>query len=266
MTASEDSRPSLDEQAAAAAASVGWRLEVVDEAPSTNHLVAERFRGGEEHGLVVVAEHQTAGRGRLGRGWVTPARTSVTASFLLVPEEDPDGGRRSWSWLPLLTGMAAARAIGAVTGLDAVLKWPNDVLVEGGKVGGILLERVGDGRAAAVIGVGLNVDQTADELPVQEATSLRLATGGQVDRTRLLAALITELARAYDDWHSGGQLLGAYRELCSTLGRQVRVMVPGGEIEGEALDVDDDGRLVVRTQDGEEHLAAGDVVHVRAPS
>lgn len=264
MTVTEDSRPPLDEQAAAAAAdAVGWRLETVEEAPSTNHLVAERFRGGEPQGLVVVAEHQTAGRGRLGRGWVTPARTSVTASFLLVPDDERT---RPWSWLPLLTGMAAARAIESVTGLAAVLKWPNDVLVEGGKVGGILLERVGDGRAAAVIGVGLNVDQSDEELPVQEATSLRLATGGRVDRGRVLAALISELARAYDDWQAGTSVLPAYRELCSTLGRQVRVIVPGGEVHGEAVDVDDDGRLVVRTQDGEEHLAAGDVVHVRAPS
>ena len=265
MTDTQSTRPPLDRQAAeAAAGSVGWRLEIVEETPSTNHLVAERFREGEPHGLVVVAEHQTAGRGRLGRGWVTPARTSVTVSFLLVPEHDGTG---PWSWLPLLTGMAAARAIASVTGLQPELKWPNDVLVGGGKLGGILIERVGNGdRAAAVVGIGLNVDQSAEELPVQEATSLTLAGAGEVDRTAVLSALVAELARGYDAWHAGRPLLPEYRELCSTLGRQVRVLVPGGEVSGEAVDVDDEGRLVVRTADGEEHLAAGDVVHVRAAS
>ncbi len=262
MTGPESTRPPLDRQAAQAAAeSVGWRLEVVEEAPSTNHLVADRFRDGEPHGLVLVAEHQTAGRGRLGRGWVTPSRTSVTASFLLVPE---GGGNGPWSWLPLLTGMAAARAVDAVTSLHPELKWPNDVLLESRKLGGILIERVGAGdHAAAVIGVGLNVHQDAADLPVEEATSLALA-GVDVERTALLAALIAELARAYDDWHVGRPLLPAYRERCTTLGRQVRVLVPGGEVDGEAVDVDEDGRLVVRTAEGEEHLAAGDVVHVRA--
>lgn len=241
---------------------MGWRLEVVDEAPSTNHLVAERFRGGEPHGLVLVAEHQTAGRGRLGRGWVTPARTSVTASFLLVPEGERNG---PWSWLPLLTGMAAARAIATVTGLVPELKWPNDVLFDGRKLGGILIERVGNGdHAAAVVGVGLNVHQTPAELPVQEATSLSIAGAVDVDRTAVLVALVTTLAAAYDDWHTGRPLLPSYRERCSTLGRRVRVLVPGGEVDGEAVDVDEDGRLVVRTAEGEEHLAAGDVVHVRA--
>jgi BirA family biotin operon repressor/biotin-[acetyl-CoA-carboxylase] ligase len=263
MTGTESTRPPLDRPAAEAAArAVGWRLEIVDEAPSTNHLVAERFRGGEPHGLVVVAEHQTAGRGRLGRGWVTPARTSVTASFLLVPESAQAG---PWSWLPLLTGMAAARAIAAVTGLQPELKWPNDVLLEGRKLGGILIERVGNGGdAAAVVGIGLNVSQDAAELPVEEATSLSIAGAREVDRTAVLSALVSELARGYDDWHAGRPLLPAYRELCSTLGREVRVLVPGGEISGEAVDVDEDGRLVVRTAEGEEHLAAGDVVHVRA--
>lgn len=263
MTGSETTRPPLDRaRAEAAARSVGWRLEVVEEAPSTNQLLAERFRAGEPHGLVLAAEHQTAGRGRLGRGWVTPARTSVTASFLLVPES---AGTGPWSWLPLLTGLAAARAIEGVTGLRPQLKWPNDVLVEGRKLGGILIERVGNGgHAAAVVGIGLNVTQGTADLPVQEATSLSLAGATQVDRTEVLCRLVSELARGYDDWHAGRPLLSTYRELCSTLGRQVRVLVPGGEVSGRAVDVDEDGRLVVRTGAGEEHLAAGDVVHVRA--
>ncbi len=239
-----------------------WRVEVVDETASTNADVAERFRAGEQEGLVLVAEHQTAGRGRLGREWVTPARTSVTVSFLLVPG---DISAESWPWLPLLTGVASAAAVRRVTGVEVELKWPNDVLADGHKLGGILLERVEHGgSAAAVVGVGINCTQSADELPVPEATSLSILTGGAVDRSALLAALVEELAARYDEWRAGGDLRAAYLELCRTPGQEVRVAVPGGEVVGQAVDVDPNGRLVVRTEAGEEHLGAGDVVYVRA--
>ena len=236
-------------------------MDVVEETSSTNADVAERFRAGEQEGLVLVAEHQSAGRGRMGREWVAPARSSLTASFLLVPGDVP---AERWPWLPLLTGIAAASAVRRVTGVEVDLKWPNDVLAGGQKLGGILLERVDHGgAAAAVVGIGINCTQSADELPVPEATSLAIATGGPVDRSALLGAMVEELAARYDEWRQGADLRPAYLERCATPGQDVRVAVPGGEVVGRAVDVDEGGRLVVRTDAGEERLGAGDVVHVR---
>lgn len=260
------SRPPLDRAALAAAS--GWRFEVLEESPSTNAEVAARFRAGEPPGLALAAEHQTAGRGRLGRTWVTPARSALTVSFLLDPAGVPVA---RWPWLPLLAGVAVAGAVrrsapDAAAGV--ALKWPNDVLCDDRKLAGILLERVEAGaRAAAVVGVGLNVSQAAGELPVETATSLALA-GAEVDRTGLLLALADELASRAEAWTAaGGEPDGVrapYLGLCSTVGRRVRVQLPGQELlQGEAVDVDGDGRLVVRTDGRERRIGAGDVVHVR---
>jgi BirA family biotin operon repressor/biotin-[acetyl-CoA-carboxylase] ligase len=257
MSDDADARPPLE----SIGTSTRWRVEVVEESASTNAEVADRFRSGEDEGLVLAAEHQTAGRGRLGREWVTPARSSLTVSFLLVPVRAP---AERWPWLPLLTGVAAAAAVRRVTGVQATLKWPNDVLAADHKLGGILLERVErNGTPAAVVGIGINCHQAQHELPVPEATSLALVSGDQVDRSALLGALVEEVASHYDAWVAGADLRSAYLELCTTPGQQVRVAVPGGEVVGEAIDVDEAGRLVVRTADGENHLGAGDVVHVR---
>jgi BirA family biotin operon repressor/biotin-[acetyl-CoA-carboxylase] ligase len=263
MSPDPDSRPPLD---AAGATPEGsrWHVEVLETCPSTNAEVAERFRSGEEEGLVLAAEDQTAGRGRLGRDWVTPPRASLTVSFLLVPDGVPP---ERWPWLPLLTGVAAADAVRRTAGAAVDLKWPNDVLAEGRKLAGILLERVErpDGTAAAVLGIGINCSQGQEELPVPEATSLQLLTGEEVDRTALLEALVEDVASRLEQWAGPGlaDLQADYRALCITPGQQVRVAVPGGDVAGEAVEVDDDGRLVVRTADGEERLGAGDVVHVR---
>jgi BirA family biotin operon repressor/biotin-[acetyl-CoA-carboxylase] ligase len=257
MSDHEDSRPPIDVTGVPGR----WRAEVVEEVASTNAAVADRFRGGEPEGLVLAAEHQTSGRGRLGREWVTPARSSLTVSFLLVPDGVP---AERWPWLPLLTGVAAADAVRRVTGAEVVLKWPNDVLAGDHKLGGILLERVErSGSAAAVVGIGINCDQSDEQLPVPEATSLAIVTGGPVDRSALLTALVEELGARYDEWTSGADLRSAYLELCTTPGQQVKVAVPGGEVVGQAVDVDEAGRLVVRTEAGDERLGAGDVVHVR---
>ena len=257
MSEDEDSRPPID---LGDRTPSRWRVEVVEQASSTNADVAERFRAGESEGLVVVAEHQTAGRGRLGREWVTPARSSLTVSFLLLPDVPAD----RWPWLPLLTGVAAAAAVRRVSGVEVELKWPNDVLAGGLKLGGILLERVEhEGSAAAVVGIGINCAQSADELPVPEATSLAMVTGIPPDRSALLGALLEDLGAQYDDWSAGADLRAAYLELCRTPGQDVRVAVPGGEVVGQAVDVDEQGRLVVRTDGGLEHLGAGDVVYVR---
>jgi BirA family biotin operon repressor/biotin-[acetyl-CoA-carboxylase] ligase len=236
-------------------------VEVVDTAPSTNALVAERGRTGAGEGLVVVAEHQTAGRGRLDRTWETPARSALTVSVLLRPRV----AAMEWPWFPLLTGRAAAVALRNL-GAPVALKWPNDVLLDGRKVGGILTERVDTpGGAALVVGVGINVGMTPEQLPVETATSLAVA-GLDVDRTDLLSALLRSLRSEYDAFQRGGAaaLRSSYAASCETLGRQVEVSLPSGEtLSGEATGIDEGGRLLVRTAEGVVPVSAGDVVHLR---
>jgi len=257
----ETDRPPLDPDRLAAP---GWRVEVTEASPSTNADLAARARAGEPAGLVVVTEHQTAGRGRLDRVWVTPPRAALTFSLLVRPDTVPV---LRWPWLPLLTGLAVVEAVRDVVGVPAALKWPNDVLVGDLKLAGILVERVeAPAGAAAVVGVGLNVSSTREELPVDTATSLRLAGAGPVDRSALLVAVLARFSHWYDAWSAsrGGGVRPSYREACSTIGREVRVELPdGGPLRGRAVDVDDDGRLLVDDGHTVRPLGAGDVVHVR---
>jgi BirA family biotin operon repressor/biotin-[acetyl-CoA-carboxylase] ligase len=263
MTSSPAPRPPLDP--ARLVTPDGWRVELVEATPSTNAALAERARAGEQPGLVLVTEHQTAGRGRLDRAWETPARSSLTFSVLLRPHVPAT----SWSWLPLLTGYAVQAAL-ADRLPDIALKWPNDVLVDDGsgagrKVCGILVERVeaADGPMV-VVGVGINVDQTLDELPVATATSVSLETGEPVERTGLLSQVLGSLHGLQGLLDDVGALRRAYADVCVTLGRTVDVHLPGGAVRrGEALDIDATGALVVATDDGALTVAAGDVVHVR---
>jgi BirA family transcriptional regulator, biotin operon repressor / biotin---[acetyl-CoA-carboxylase] ligase len=284
---SDLARPPLREAALARALTQGpdavWRaVEVVPRTGSTNADVAARARAGEPEGLVLAADHQLAGRGRLGRTWQAPPRAGLAVSVLLRPQVDPS----RWSWLPLLAGLAVAEALTRVCGVPAGLKWPNDVLVpepvrgrppeqgERRKVCGVLAEAVpgvGGVPEAAVVGLGLNVDQHRDELPVPTATSLRLAGAATLDRDTVLRACLRALAIRYRRWtDAGGDPRGsgvgpAYREACLTLGQDVEVQRPGWEpVRGVAEGVDDDGRLVVVPRDGpRQAIAAGDVVHVR---
>jgi BirA family biotin operon repressor/biotin-[acetyl-CoA-carboxylase] ligase len=236
-----------------------WVVEVVETAPSTNALVADRARAGAGEGLVVVAEHQTAGRGRLDRTWETPARSALTLSLLLRPRL-PSG---DWPWFPLLAGYAtslALRRAGAVVDL----KWPNDVLLDGRKLAGILTERLETPTGPAlVVGIGINVGMTVAELPLDEATSLAVA-GLAVDRTDLLSLLLQSLRTEYDDLQRRGPvpLRSAYAAACVTVGRHVRVSLPSGEtLSGEASAIDQGGQLMVRTPGGIASVSAGDVVH-----
>jgi len=233
---------------------------------STNADLAVAAGDGEPAGLVLVAGEQTAGRGRLGRTWSAPAGTALTFSVLLRP---PVAANRL-GWLPLVTGLAVVEAIRGACG-DAVhpiavdLKWPNDVLVEGRKLGGILSERVG-GTDAVVVGVGVNVTMTADQLPVPTATSLAVALSPVLPPTvdAILDAVLARLDARYSTWEAGTDPLEEYRAACSTLGRAVRVDLPAGaQLSGTARDVDVEGRLLVETASGVQAVAAGDVEHVR---
>lgn len=262
MSGPTHSRPPLDVERIRDSLGASYDVQVVQAAPSTNALVAARARSGAAAGLVVVAEHQTAGRGRLDRTWETPSRAALTVSVLLRP----DLGPVDWPWLPLLTGVAVARALGEL-GVDAALKWPNDVLVADRKVAGLLAERVDTAAGpAAVLGIGLNVTTTRAELPVDSATSLALE-GSSVDRTVLMVKILTSLRREYDEWRGPvGQpgLLAAYSALCTTLSRTVRVDLPSGEaVTGVAVGIAAGGGLVVGTGRNTVTVGAGDVVHVR---
>ncbi len=233
-------------------------VEVLAETGSTNAVVAERARAGAAPWLVVATEHQVAGRGRLDRTWETPDRAALTFSVLLCPTREG----QEWPWLPLVAGVATVGALRG-RGVRAGLKWPNDVMVEDHKLAGILAERVETPTGpAAVLGIGLNVHQSIEELPVPAATSVALATGTTPDRTGLLVDLLTHLRTAYDAWQLGGgaAVRPGYLDACVTLGREVRVSLPGGEVlTGPAEDVDGAGRLVVAGTP----VAAGDVLHVR---
>jgi BirA family biotin operon repressor/biotin-[acetyl-CoA-carboxylase] ligase len=246
-----------------------WQdLQIVTSTGSTNADLAAAARAGAPEGSVLVAEAQGAGRGREGREWVSPPRAGLTFSVLLRPEGVPIA---RWGWLPLLAGVALTRAVGRLGEIDAWLKWPNDLLLGPRREKGAgLLAEVADG--GVVVGIGLNVTTLAEELPRPDATSLRLQDAACTDRGPLLQAVLRELEHDYVAWRDAGGdpeasgLRRVYAESCDTIGRHVRVLLPGGaELTGEAVDVDADGRLVVRPDGGGEivTVAAGDVIHVR---
>jgi BirA family transcriptional regulator, biotin operon repressor / biotin---[acetyl-CoA-carboxylase] ligase len=260
-------RPALDGPALSAALtrdSALWRsLEVVQEIGSTNAALAAAAADDAPEGTVLVAEHQVSGRGRLDRVWTSPPRAGLTVSFLLRP--DVPAARRGW--LPLLTGVALAEAVGEVTGVRASLKWPNDLLaLDGRKLAGILAE---SSSTAVVVGVGLNVSTTTAELP-DTATSLSRVTGATVDRAPVLLAFLRAVERRYRQWTAAlgdpvsSGLARDYLAWSSTVGTDVAVSLPDGStLAGRATAVDWDGRLVVATPAGQVELASGDVRHVR---
>jgi len=245
-----------------------FTVEILPETPSTNAVLAQRAREGAAEGLVVVTEHQTAGRGRLDRTWETPLHSALTFSVLLRPPAEQVPAER-WPWLPLLAGLAVTTAL-REEGYAAGVKWPNDVLITGTggdrKVCGILVERIEtpDGPAA-VVGIGLNTSLTADELPVPTATSLALESDAPVDRTEVLRHVLRVLLGHYADWVADAERLRpAYVRASATLGREVRAELPdGGMLVGTATGVDGTGRLVIATPEGERLVGAGDVVHLR---
>jgi BirA family transcriptional regulator, biotin operon repressor / biotin---[acetyl-CoA-carboxylase] ligase len=290
MSNDQDALPAFDAAAVArrAVRPEGlWReVRAVAETGSSNADLLAAARAGAAEGTVLVAEAQTAARGRLGRRWASPPRAGLTFSVLLRPDGVPGS---QLGWLPLLTGVAAVTAVRAVTAVDAALKWPNDILAGGQKLGGILAERAGD---AVVAGIGINVWQGRDALPPGTgATSLALLaapggtgpsappapprsplTGGPGLRERLLAELLAGLAHWYLAWRDQASpgdadacgLRQEYTRRCATLGHAVAVTMPGAEtITGTATGLDRAGRLEVRTAHGLVAVTAGDVVHVR---
>ncbi|MEU7896903.1 biotin--[acetyl-CoA-carboxylase] ligase [Nonomuraea sp. NPDC049152] len=251
-------------------------LTVVDRTGSTNADLAQQARAGAREGSVLIAEAQFAGRGRLGRIWNAPPRSGLTFSVLLRPQVPPD----RQGWLPLLFGVAAASAVRRVAELDVRLKWPNDLLVGERKLAGILAERVENG--AVVVGMGLNVTLRTPELPTDAATSIAIELEGAeadpdpdrerpqgTDRDPLIKAILREIESHYREWTAAdgdadaSGLRAAYQASSATIGREVRVELPGERLlTGMATGIDPSGHLQVAGQT----LSAGDVVHVRPSS
>lgn len=256
MPSSPDARPPLDPSRLPAT------VQIVDRIGSTNAGLAEQARGGAPAGTTLTTEWQTAGRGRLDRGWSVPERAAVTVSTILRPELRA----ADWPWLPLFAGYVVHEAL-APTVPGVALKWPNDVLVEPGgrKLCGILVERVDAPTGpAAVVGIGINADQTQEELPIPNATSVRLATGAPADRTGLLAELLACFERERHLLDDIDELRRRYEERCITVGMEVRVELPADrQLLGTAVGIDPSGRLLVRGGAETTAVGAGDVVHVR---
>jgi BirA family biotin operon repressor/biotin-[acetyl-CoA-carboxylase] ligase len=289
-------RPPLDPAALRqAAVRTGglWRtIDVVQSTGSTNADLLARALDGEPEGTVLATEDQRAGRGRLGRSWITRPRAALTFSLLVRPGVPP--ARRGW--LPLLTGVAVAEAITSVTGVATSLKWPNDVLSGPGepspghgKLVGILAEAAAD---AIVVGIGVNVSTEASELPERGPGALPAASlltagaqPGTLDRTPLLLAILDAFERRYLAWREAAGdpeasgVRAEYVRKSGTIGRPVRAELPGGQaLSGPAVGVDADGRLLVRSSAGAGTagsavtagtagsvvpVAAADIVHLR---
>jgi BirA family biotin operon repressor/biotin-[acetyl-CoA-carboxylase] ligase len=241
-------------------------FDVVD---STNRYLLDEARAGAPEGVVAVADHQSAGRGRLGRRWEAPAGASLLVSVLLRPGVPP----ADRYLVTAAVALAAAQAVEEETGVDLAVKWPNDLLApDGRKVAGVLAEAEGD---AVVVGIGINVSWPTedDELAgpgledlAGRATSLAALGGRPVPRDRLLTALLAALeprAAALADAAGRRRLAAELRGACATLGARVRVELADGPIDGTAVDLTPSGQLVVETASGRQVVSAGDVTHLR---
>lgn len=239
---------------------IASHFEVVAESPSTNAELRDRAADATAwpHLSALLTTNQTAGRGRLDRSWLTPPGSAVAVSVLLRDLPAP----AARGWIPLVAGAAMADAVAAqAPGHETGVKWPNDVLVDGRKICGILAEATAD---AVIVGAGINTRMTAEQLPVRTATSFA-ALGVDVDEDRLVADYLAGLGRLVASLaESGDDVRIAVSARCLTLGRRIRASLPTGEeLVGTAVALGDDGALIVETDGTRRPIAAGDVVHVR---
>ncbi|QDP95711.1 biotin--[acetyl-CoA-carboxylase] ligase [Microlunatus elymi] len=251
--------------ASAAADGLWRRIEVVEETGSTNADLADWARNGAAgDGTALLTGFQSRGRGRLDRTWTAPPGASLAMSMLVLPG---DSSAHRWTWLPLICGMATAEGLRRATGVAPMLKWPNDVMVGDRKLCGILAERVETPNGpGCVIGVGINTDLTEEQLPVPWATSLALLGASTRNKTTLAVTVLRAFELLYRQWQNdfdAAALATSYVGRCATIGRQVRVVLPEGDVTGRAEAIDDHGRLVVQTDRGRQTFGAGDVVHLR---
>ena len=242
---------------------IGRDIRVFEQTTSTNDVVEKLARDGVKEGVVVFAESQTKGRGRLGRVWNSPTRKGLWFSILLRPNLRP----QETTQLTVAAATAIWRAIHAETGISAEIKWPNDILIRGKKVVGILTELSAevDRVKHIILGIGVDVNLTASEMPTELrkiATSLRIESGQFVSRAELATAILRELDHDYARVCSGGfaKLADEWEQHCTTIGQQVVVSLGPRKIRGHAESLDDDGALLVRTEHGHiERVIGGDV-------
>jgi BirA family biotin operon repressor/biotin-[acetyl-CoA-carboxylase] ligase len=242
---------------------IGRDIRVFQETTSTNDIIEKLARDGVKEGVVVFAESQTRGRGRLGRKWISPGGKGLWFSVLLRPKLRPQAVTR----LTVASATALVRAVHSQTGLMPEIKWPNDLLVGGRKLAGILTEMSAelDRVKYVILGIGVDVNLTASEFPLEirrTATSLRIETGTAIDRAELAAWILRELDRDYNRVCSGlyEAVADEWEQRCTTLGRDVVISAGNRGIKGRAESLDGDGALLLRTEHGHlEAVVGGDV-------
>lgn len=242
---------------------VGRDIRVFEETTSTNDVAEKLARDGVKEGVVVFAESQTKGRGRLGRKWISPPRKGLWFSVLLRPPLRP----LAVTQMTIAAATALARAIRAQAGLAPEIKWPNDILLQGKKVAGILTELSAelDRVKYIIIGIGVDVNLNTGEFPAdlrKLATSLKIEAGRKLDRAELAVQILRELDCDYDRICSGQfeTVANEWEKHCTTIGRQVTIRMGERKIQGRAESLDTDGALLLRTQHGRlERIIGGDV-------
>ena len=242
---------------------IGREITVLEQTTSTNDEIQKAALNGHEEGLVVFAESQTHGRGRMGRRWSSPAGKGLWFSFLLRPRLAPG----ECTQLTAATATALVRAIQDKTNITPEIKWPNDLMIQGKKVAGILTEMSAelDNVRHVIVGIGIDVNQTASEFPAEiqsTATSLKLATGKNISRTDLAITILRELDQDYSRIVRGkfSDVADEWASRCSTLGKQVKIIVGRRRIIGRAEALDESGALLIRTEHGRvERVTGGDV-------
>jgi BirA family transcriptional regulator, biotin operon repressor / biotin---[acetyl-CoA-carboxylase] ligase len=257
--------------------SLGRRIVLHDRIESTNREAVALGQAGVEHGTLVLAEAQTAGRGRMGRSWFSPPGVNLYASLVIRTAIDAQRMAGWLSWLPLMAAVSAAQAIEAVAKGPIAIKWPNDLLIHERKMGGILCESGGSAGVDPfqVIGIGLNVNGALEDFPHDLrpfATTIRHETGGVIDRNRLMAHLLIELESCLERFLSCGAdaIMIAYRQRCTTIGKAVKaVLADGTEYMGVAEGIEEDGSLILlqraigASPPMTRRLRAADIVHLR---
>jgi len=241
---------------------LGRKIHYLPAVDSTNNEAKRLAVDGCSEGLIVVAEEQSGGRGRLARGWFSPFGKGLWFSLVLRPSFSPQEAYKC----TLMTAVAVNKAIKKVTSIDCRIKWPNDILYEGKKLVGILTEMSAEMDAInyVVIGVGVNVNIAGDEFPLElreTVTSLAMLSLGRIDRLELLVAVLAEIEDSYQKTLQYGfkPILEEWRAASATLGCIVDVSGGGRQFSGLAVDIADDGALLVQTDTGLERILAGDV-------
>ncbi len=247
---------------------IGKEIVVYDEVESTNTIAYELLKEGYPTGTVVIADRQTKGKGRLGRSWISPAGKNIYMSFALRPNITP----KYATLITLTSVVACTTALRRYSEIPVLIKWPNDMLIDHKKIGGILTEMKIEGEKikAAVVGIGLNINMTENDIPeeIKEiATSLRLCKGEEFSR----ALLIAEIIKEFDKWYqllekkNRKTIIDRWMALSGTIGKQVKIILSDRELVGLAEAIDEEGRLIVKLQDGKyEKISAGDVTLLRA--